>query len=1042
MKTIIKGRWWIALAWIVLISGLFYISPNMADLVREKGKLEVPEGYSSKIASHMITEAQGEVQGKKVTQVALVFHNEQKLTKSEIQEVEKAIRLLEQKKQSLGIKKLITHFNESQLKDQLVSKDGKSILVSMSLSWGERELSTLNDALVNTLQSVKVKHYFTSDWMITDQLLDASQEGVKKTEGITVVFILLVLLLVFRSVVAPIIPLVTVGVSYLASQSIVSILVDSFDFPISTNTQSFLIAVLFGIGTDYCILLLSRFKEELSYNKRVLPSIVTTYKNAGRTVFFSALAVMIGFAAIGFSEFKLYQSASAVAVGVGVLLIALFTLVPFFMAVLGKTIFWPSKQLEHKESRLWGLAGKFSLSRPVVSLLLVAVICVPFIFTYNGKLSFNSLEEIGDNATSIKAFNIISASFGSGESMPTKVVLKNDDRMDSVEYFHVVEKMSRELEKVDLVKSVRSITRPVGEPIEEFLIAKQSENLEKGLGEGKEGVSKISNGLQQAGSELSKSQPELKSATKGINGLINGTTQVKSGLTEIQTNLTEIENGIRKGTMGSAEVKKGLEASKTGAQKLLTGYQELLKGYKEVGSQLEKLSSGYKEIGTGLHSISSALNQIQKDDFTRLESQYEGLSSDGSYQKIKGTVLTVQKPLSSLDNSLEQLNTGLTKLEKGVVSANKEFQNANAGQENIVNGLEQLIQGIDQQKSGLEQLAHGQGQIVNHVPRLTNGLSEITNGQKKLRNGFRELGDQIGQLTTGLSESAEGLDKVSDGLGSAQSYLMGLSNTANVDGFYMPEDVLENKDFIKVLDAYLSADRKTMTMDVVFETNPYSRNTMDQVDKIKDAVHRATKGTKLENATVAVGGISSINADLNTMSDQDYSRTVILMLLGIGVILVFLFRSIVMPLYTIGSLVLTYYTTMAINEVIFVDLLGYGGISWAVPFFGFVILMALGVDYSIFLMDRFNEYSDLSVEEAMMLSMKKMGTVIISAAIILGGTFAAMIPSGMLSLIQVASIILIGLLLYTFVVLPLFIPVLVKNFGKANWWPFRRGNPE
>jgi RND superfamily putative drug exporter len=137
-------------------------------------------------------------------------------------------------------------------------------------------------------------------------------------------------------------------------------------------------------------------------------------------------------------------------------------------------------------------------------------------------------------------------------------------------------------------------------------------------------------------------------------------------------------------------------------------------------------------------------------------------------------------------------------------------------------------------------------------------------------------------------------------------------------------------------------------------------------------------------------------------------------------------------------LILTYFTAMAMNEAIFVNLLGYTGISWAVPFFGFVILVALGVDYSIFLMDRFNEYKDLSVPEAMLISMKKMGTVIISAAIILGGTFAAMMPSGMLSLLQIASIVLVGLLLYAFVILPLFIPVMVKNFGKANWWPFSR----
>ncbi len=161
------------------------------------------------------------------------------------------------------------------------------------------------------------------------------------------------------------------------------------------------------------------------------------------------------------------------------------------------------------------------------------------------------------------------------------------------------------------------------------------------------------------------------------------------------------------------------------------------------------------------------------------------------------------------------------------------------------------------------------------------------------------------------------------------------------------------------------------------------------------------------------------------------------MLAGVGFILLILLRSIIMPLYLILSLVITYYTSMAVSEVVFVHLLGYSGINWVVPFFSFVILVALGVDYSIFLMSRFNEHRDMKPEEAIVLAMKKMGTVIVSAPIILGGTFAPMIPSGVLSLLQIATIVLTGLMLYALLFLPLFVPVMVKVFGEANWWPFK-----
>jgi len=1040
VNSILKGKWIVLVFWIAAIVGLFMVAPNMGDLVREKGQVSVPDTFSSAKATEIMDEIQSQKNQGDQSSVALVFHSSKKLTDEEKKEAENAVKKLEADKEKLGITEILSSFTDDSLKDQLVSDDGKTILASLKVSWNDREAEEVSNALYDELEEFKVDHYYTSNWMIDQDLTTSSEEGLKKTEGITVVFILAVLLIVFRSVIAPFIPLVTVGLSYLASQSIVSILVDKFDFPISNYTQIFLVAVLFGIGTDYCILLLSRFKEEMMHRESVAESIVETYRNAGRTVLFSGIAVMIGFAAIGFSQFKLYQSASAVAVGVALLLVALFTVVPAIMVLLGKKIFWPSKgSAEHGDSKIWAIAGRFSIKRPLIALAIVAAITVPFLVTYDGTLSFNSLDEIGDDAPSIKAFNAIADSFGPGESMTTTITIKNDEEMDSIEYLGLAENISKELEKVDLVKDIRSVTRPTGEPIEDLYISKQAETLEEGLGEGKDGIDQISEGLHEAGDQLSKSEPQLNNATSGINDLIKGTNEIKTNLGTIQTNLAKIEDGIRQGSVGSDDIKAGLEAAKSGAEQLLAGQQKLLAGYEEIGTNLGSILSGYSEIEDNLKGFSSTLAEINETTFTELENEYQEIGVNSDYINIKTALLTARQAVPGLLSGITELNGHLSDLQKEVNKGYGEYEKAISGQPSLTTGLEQLIAGIEQQQAGLNQLADGQGQIVDNMPKLTGGLTSISDGQKQLLDGFGDIGGQLGDLTEGLNQSADGLDQVSDGLNSATDYLSGLSNNEQ-NQFYLPEEVLESDDFQGALDAYLSKDNKIMTMDVVFSANPYSNEAINQIDDIKDTVERATTGTKLENAEVAVGGITSTNADLRTMSNEDYSKTVFWMLVGIGIVLIFLFRSIIMPAYIIGSLILTFYTAMGINEAIYVNLLGYTGISWAVPFFGFVILVALGVDYSIFLMDRFNEYRDLSIGEAMLEAMKKMGTVIISAAIILGGTFAAMMPSGMLSLLQIASIVLVGLFLYAFIILPLFIPVMVKNFGEANWWPFKRPN--
>jgi RND superfamily putative drug exporter len=316
-------------------------------------------------------------------------------------------------------------------------------------------------------------------------------------------------------------------------------------------------------------------------------------------------------------------------------------------------------------------------------------------------------------------------------------------------------------------------------------------------------------------------------------------------------------------------------------------------------------------------------------------------------------------------------------------------------------------------------------------------VDQIVRGQKELQSGFAGLTSQLGELTSGLDQSVDGLNQVSDGLLTAQDYLQTLSRSGDTSltGWYIPETAIGNDEFQAALNVYMSEDRRIAKFEVVFNDNPYDLETLLKVDDLEAAAMRGLQDTSYAQSTIAIGGESSINNDLRNISAADYNRTMVLMLIGITLILIVLFRSIVMPIYLVLSLLLTYYTSVAIAELLFVRIIGLDGISWAVPFFGFVMLMALGIDYSIFLMDRFKEYRHLDPQEGILLAMKKMGTVIMSAAVILGGTFAAMLPSGVMSLMQIATIVLSGLLLYALVMLPLFIPVMVRTFGSANWWP-------
>ncbi|MFD1178071.1 MMPL family transporter [Paenibacillus puldeungensis] len=1039
MRFILKARWGILLLWIALAAILMITAPSMGDLVRQKGEIAVPQGYSSSEASAILSEVADMKGGAKETQIALVFHDDQGINDAKTKEVEQAISSLRGKMAKFGIVSITDPFETPAAKEKMISKDGKTILTSLSVTDKEQSLKDIEKSIHQELESVPVKHYLTGQKQINEDMVVSSEQGLQKSEYFTIIFILLILFVVFRSMVAPFIPLLTVGISYLVSQSVVAFLVDTVNFPISTYTQIFMVAVMFGIGTDYCILLISRFKEELQHTDDQWEAIVRTYRTAGKTVFFSGLAVLVGFSTIGLSQFMLYRSAVAVAVGIAVMLLALVTIVPFFMAVLGTKLFWPLRSsLEHKENRFWGAIGSFSLKRPWAALLIVAAVTVPFLISYSGNVSFNSMEEIGDQYESVKGYNIISDSFEPGESLPSTVVIKNDERMDNADYMALAEKISREVTKIDGVASVRGISRPTGEVLKDFELNNQVKTVGKGLGEGNEGLTKIKNGLNEASQSLTANTPKLKQAADSTGKLAEGTGKLKDGISQLSGGLTAIEKGIRDGSKGAGELKKGLQQAQKSAETLASAHEQLLKTYQQLGQGISSLGGGITEIRQSMDTASQGLTALNAR-FASLEGKFPGLTTDQDYLTIKGTVTETGKGMSQMTTGLKQVEEQLGKVDGGLKQANAGYAQAAAGSKQLAGGLNQVIQGLSKLEGGLNQAADGQGKIAGKIPDVVTGLAQIENGQKQIQGGFNQFSGQITQLTDGLDQSVDGLSKVSGGLGSAQEYLNEVGETNNgLDGWYVPQQALENDQIKQVFDTYLSPDRKVMKLEVVFSSNPYGHQAIDSIGTVQTVAQKAVKGTKLENADIAVGGVSSTFNDLKTISGNDYTRTVILMLAGIFIILVILFRSIVMPIYIIGSLILTYYTSIGFTEWVFVDIFGYSGISWATPFFGFVMLVALGVDYSIFLMDRFNENKEWDVGDAILHSMRNMGTVILSAAVILGGTMASMYPSGVLSMLQIATLVLFGLALYAVLVLPFLIPVMVKMFGQANWWPFHR----
>lgn len=185
-----------------------------------------------------------------------------------------------------------------------------------------------------------------------------------------------------------------------------------------------------------------------------------------------------------------------------------------------------------------------------------------------------------------------------------------------------------------------------------------------------------------------------------------------------------------------------------------------------------------------------------------------------------------------------------------------------------------------------------------------------------------------------------------------------------------------------------------------------------------------------------VGGPTAVALDTNTAAIADRTLIIPLVLGAILVILMLLLRSVVAPLLLIGSVVLSYAAALGVSAWVFNGVFDFQGADPTVPMYGFVFLVALGVDYNIFLMTRVREESlRFGTRQGILRGLQLTGGVITSAGLVLAATFAALGVLPILFLAQISFIVAFGVLLDTFLVRTLLVPALAYDLGRVIWWP-------
>ena len=313
---------------------------------------------------------------------------------------------------------------------------------------------------------------------------------------------------------------------------------------------------------------------------------------------------------------------------------------------------------------------------------------------------------------------------------------------------------------------------------------------------------------------------------------------------------------------------------------------------------------------------------------------------------------------------------------------------------------------------------------ANGVPQTDVILtaSNAVDGQDALARHFDAGSGIPAVVVADQAKAAEVLDKVKADDGVGEAYLLGPGNVpiTGAPGTPSAPDVRDGKVLI----------------------NATLKNAADSLEA-EETIKSLRTEVKAVDSSALVGGVTATALDTNTTAQRDLLVIIPVVLVVILFILMLLLRSIVAPVLLVLSVVLSYAAALGVSAFVFNNLFGFPGADATVPLFGFVFLVALGVDYNIFLMSRVREESlKHGTRPGILRGLVVTGGVITSAGVVLAATFAALGVIPIMFLVQLAFIVAFGVLLDTVLVRSLLVPALAYDIGPRIWWPSKLGRTD
>ena len=431
-RFVVRRPWWVIATWVVAAAAIVGLAPTLADVTNQDQTEFLPDSYESIEAQNLAEGAFG-VQADANATVVFTRDDGGSLTtvdQDRVGEIADAV-------QSAGIE----HVSEVTTGPQFVAPNQAVQLADVALEGNPNDpeltqaIRDLRDELTSLVDGTDLRYGVTGELAQFADSEDAFERALAIVGVATLVLIIGLLLLIYRSPVAALLPVVTVGLVGSIAPGLIAWAAQAFDLQVDPSLQTILLVVLYGIGTDYILFLLFRYRERLREGDDKKQAMVFAVSRVGEVIASAAGVVIVAFLALLLATLGFFTSLGpALAIAVALMLVAALTLIPAIVSLIGTKVFWPSKSWQRKpEGATFQRLGRFVGRRPGVTAAISGGVLVALAAgTLGLSVNFDQTGQLPDDTESARAFEELQAGFPAGAINPTSVYLEstNGDPID------------------------------------------------------------------------------------------------------------------------------------------------------------------------------------------------------------------------------------------------------------------------------------------------------------------------------------------------------------------------------------------------------------------------------------------------------------------------------------------------------------------------------------------------------------------------------------------------------------------------------------